>query len=134
MEEADKNIRYLGIRVNLKYEKCTFAELVITFGDYYWYDFKKHSKCRLCGDNDETINHIISGNAANWHRRTRQQMVYAQPRICPRKWYTQTPVGFTNGSPNLRPKTRSYNNQQKKKRICKIVDFAVLADHRIKLE
>ena len=37
-------------------------------------------------------------------------------------------------SPNLGPKTRSYNNQQKKKRICKIVDFAVLADHRIKIK
>ena len=28
--------------------------------------------------------------------------------------------------------TRLNNNQQKKKRICKIVDFAVTADHRIK--
>ena len=27
-----------------------------------------------------------------------------------------------------------YNNQQQKKRICKIVDFAVLADHRINLK
>ena len=42
----------------------------------------------------------------------------------------------TNGSPNLGQKTRSYNNQQKKKKkkICKIVDFAVPADHRIKLK
>ena len=31
-------------------------------------------------------------------------------------------------------KTRPYNNQQQKKRICKIVDFAVPADHRIKLK
>ena len=63
-------------------------------------------------------------------------MVYAQRRICPRKWYAQTPVGlwYTNGSPNLGTKTRSYNNQQQKKRICKIVDFAVPADHRIKLK
>ena len=31
--------------------------------------------------------------------------------------------------------TRLYNNQQKKqKRICKIVDFAVLGDHRVKLK
>ena len=30
--------------------------------------------------------------------------------------------------------TRPYNNKQKKKRICKIVDFAVPADHRIKLK
>ena len=65
-------------------------------------------------------------------------MVYAQPRTCPRKWYTQTPVGlwYINGSPNLDPKTRSYNNQRKKKekKIIKIVDFAVPADHRIKLK
>ena len=40
----------------------------------------------------------------------------------------------TNGSPNLGQKTKSYNNQQQKKRNCKIVDFAVRADHRIKLE
>ena len=61
-------------------------------------------------------------------------MVYAQPSTCPRKRHTQTPVGlwYTNGSPNLRPKTRSNNNQQKE--LCKIVDFAVLADQRIKLK
>ena len=40
----------------------------------------------------------------------------------------------THGSPNLGQTTRPYNNQQKKKRICKIVDFAVPADHRIKLK
>ena len=39
----------------------------------------------------------------------------------------------TNGSPNLSQKTRPYNNQQNKI-ICKIVDFAVPADHRIKLK
>ena len=41
----------------------------------------------------------------------------------------------THGSPNLGQKTRPYNNQQKKKkRICKIVDFAVPADEKIKLK
>ena len=39
----------------------------------------------------------------------------------------------TNGSPNLDQKTRPYSNQQKK-RTCKIVDFAVPTDHRIKLK
>ena len=39
----------------------------------------------------------------------------------------------THGLPNLGQKTRPYNNQQKK-RICKIVDCAVPADHRIKLK
>ena len=45
---------------------------------------------------------------------------------------TQTPMGFwhTNGSPNLGQTTRPYDN---KKRTCKIVDFAVPADHKIKL-
>ena len=41
---------------------------------------------------------------------------------------------YTHGSPNLGQKTKLYNNQQQKKKICKIVDFAVPADHRIKLK
>ena len=40
----------------------------------------------------------------------------------------------TYGSPNLGQKTRPYNNQLQKKRICKIVDFAIQADDRIKLK
>ena len=40
----------------------------------------------------------------------------------------------TDGSPNLGQKTRLYYNQQQKKRIWKIVDFAVPADHIIKLK
>ena len=39
-----------------------------------------------------------------------------------------------DGSPNLGQKTRAYNNQQKKKRIFKIIDFAVPDDQRIKLK
>ena len=40
---------------------------------------------------------------------------------------------YTNGSPNPGQETRLNNNQQQQKKItCKIVDFAVLADHRIK--
>ena len=42
-------------------------------------------------------------------------------------------LGHTDGSSNLGQKTRPNNNQQQKKSNCKIVDFAVLADHRIKL-
>ena len=43
----------------------------------------------------------------------------------------------THVSPNLGQKTRPYCNQKKKKkkkRICKIEDFAVPADHKIKLK
>ena len=64
-------------------------------------------------------------------------MVYAQPNTSPRKLHTQTPLGlwYTNGSPHLGQKTKPYNNQQKKKKkICKIVDFAVPANHRIELK
>ena len=45
-----------------------------------------------------------------------EQMVYAQSRIFPEEWDTQTPQGFwdTNGSPNLNQETRPYNNQQKR--------------------
>ena len=67
---------------------------------------------------------------------TTQQMVYAQPSTCPRKWHTPTPMGlwYTNRSLNPGQKTRPYNNPQKKKNMCKIVDFAVPSDHRIKLK
>ena len=41
---------------------------------------------------------------------------------------------YTNGSPNLGQKTRLNDNHQKEKRICEIVDFALPADHRIKLK
>ena len=45
---------------------------------------------------------------------------------------------ITNGSPNLGQKTRlnnnNNNNNNNNKRTCKIVDFAVPADHRIKLK
>ena len=67
-------------------------------------------------------------------------MIYAQPSICPGEWHTQTPMGLwhTNGSPNLGQKLRPYSNKKKKnrkkKRTCRIVDFAVSADHRIKLK
>ena len=58
-------------------------------------------------------------------------MVYAQPSTC-LLWDIQ----HTNGSPNPGQKTIPYNNQQqeKKKRICKIVDFAVPADHGLNLK
>ena len=40
----------------------------------------------------------------------------------------------THGSPNLGHKTRPNNNQQKTKITCRIVDFSVPEDHRIKLQ
>ena len=40
----------------------------------------------------------------------------------------------TNGPPNIGQKTRPYDNQPLKKRICQTVDFTVPADHKIKLK
>ena len=60
-------------------------------------------------------------------------MVYAQPSTCPRKCHTPMGLWHTHGSSNLCQKTRPNNNQQKN-RTCKIVDFPVPADHRIKLK
>ena len=55
------------------------------------------------------------------------------------KWYTHNSASVlendthTNGSPNLSLKTRPYNNQPKT-RICKIMDFAVPTEYRLKLK
>ena len=65
-------------------------------------------------------------------------MVQAQPNTSPGEWDTQTPLGFwhTNGSPNLGQTVGPYNSQQQQKinRTCRIEDFAVLADHKVKLK
>ena len=62
-----------------------------------------------------------------------EQMVYAQPDICSGEWLRQTPQGLwhTNGLPNLGQTTKAY---QQKIKLVKIVDFAVQADHRVKLK
>ena len=41
---------------------------------------------------------------------------------------------MTNRLPNFGQTTRLYNNQQKQKRTCRIVLFAVLTDHRVKMK
>ena len=64
-------------------------------------------------------------------------MVYAQRSICPEEWDTQTPMGFWHKMDHLISARRPdlmITNKKKKKKICKIVDFAVPADHRVKLK
>ena len=98
---------------------------------------QQNSKYRLCGDRDETINHIISECSKLAQKEYKiwlggqsdslgivqeielwpyEQMVYAQPKICPGEWDPQTLLGFwdTNWSPNFGQTTRPYNNQQKR--------------------
>ena len=74
---------------------------------------QQNSRYRLCGDRDETINHIKSE--------------------CSK--LAQTPMGFwdTNGSPNLGQATRPSDSKKKRERTCRIGDFAVLSDNRVKL-
>ena len=119
---------------------------------------QQNSKCRLCGDWDESINHIISecsklvqkeykarhdwvGKVIYWEMCKKFKFDHAS------KWYmhNSAPVlendtrkllwdfDIQTDNLNFGQKTRPHNNQQKKK-ICKIVDFAVPADHRIKLK
>ena len=119
---------------------------------------QQNSKCRVCGDREETIYHIISeccklaqkeyetrhdwvGNVIHWEMCKKFKFDHTN------KWYMHNPT------PALENNTHKFlwdfdiqmdhrisarrldliiNNQ--KKTICKIVDFAVPADHRIKLK
>ena len=119
---------------------------------------QQNSKCRLCSDRDETINHIISecsklaqreykarhnwvGKVIHWEMCKKFKFDYTN------KWYMLNPTPVQeNDSHELlwdfniqtdhlilarRPDLIIIN---KKMRTCKIVDFAVPADHRINLK
>ena len=119
---------------------------------------QQNSKCRLCSDRDETINHIISecsklaakeykarhdwvGKVIHWEMCRKFQFDHAN------KWYMHNPPPFLENDsrkhlldfniqtdpliPASRPDLIIIN---KRKRISKIVDFAVPADHRINLK
>ena len=58
-------------------------------------------------------------------------MVYAQPSTCPRKLLWDFEIQTYHQISARRPDLIKIN---KKKRTCSIVDFAVPADHRIKLK
>ena len=118
---------------------------------------QQNSKCWLCGDRDETINHIISecsklaqreykarhdwvGKVIHWEMCKKFQFDHTN------KWYMHNPAPVLENDshkllwdfdiqtdhliPARRPDLIIIN--KKKKRTCKIVDFAVPADHRIK--
>ena len=120
---------------------------------------QQNSKCRLCGDRDETINHIISecGKLAQKEYKARHdwvgKVVYWE--MCRKfqfddtnKWYMHNTAPVLENAthklqwdfniqtdriiPARRPDLIIINN--KKKKNCKIVDFAVPADHRTNLK
>ena len=119
---------------------------------------QQNSKCRLCGDRDETINHISEcsklaqkykdrhdwvGKVIHWEMCKKFKFDHAK------KWYTNNlaPV-LENDTQNLlwdfdiqtnhlisaRRRDLIIINKKKRKKICKIVVFTVPADHRIKLK
>ena len=121
---------------------------------------QQNSKCRLCSDRDETINHIISdcsklgqenkarhdwvGKVILWKMCRKFQFDHTN------KWYMHNPAPVLENNshkllwdfniltdhliPARKPDLIIINKKKKKTRICKIVDFAVLADHRINLK
>ena len=62
-------------------------------------------------------------------------MVYTKPGIRPGEWNVWTSLGFsdTNRSFNLGQTTR-FSDSQQKMRTCRVVDFAVPANYRVKLK
>ena len=64
------------------------------------------------------------------------QIVYAKARIRSGDWDTQTSLGFwdTSRSPNSSREPRPCDQRKKKERTCRIVDFSVSADHRVKIK
>ena len=119
---------------------------------------QQNSKCRMCGERDETVNHIISecSKLAQREYKTRHDWVgkVIHWELCKKlnfhhatKWYTHKPESVLENDthkilwdfeiqtdhliPARRPDLVLIN---KKKRMCHIVDFAVPADHRVKLK
>ena len=64
-------------------------------------------------------------------------MLYAQLRIRPRKWDTQNSLWDTNRSPNLGQTIRlsdCQKQQQQQMGICRIVDFVIPVELKVKLK
>ena len=121
---------------------------------------RQNSRCRLCDDRDEAINHIISecsklalkeyktrhdwvNKVIHWEIRQKFEFDYTN------KWYIHNPASVLENDTHKFPLDFNIQtdhlisakrpdliiiNNNKKKRTCKNVDFAVLADHRVKLK
>ena len=119
---------------------------------------QQNSKCRLCGYRDETTNHIISecSKLAQREYKARHDWIakVTHWEMCKKLKFDHTnKLYMPNPAPVLENATHKllwdFNVQtdhliaarrpdliiiNKKKRTCKIDDFAVSADHRIKLK
>ena len=120
---------------------------------------QQNSSCRLCGDRDETINHIISECSKlaqkeykTWHDWVGKVIHW---EVCKKlkydhtnKWNMHNPESvLENETHKLHWNFKIQTDHQipagrpdliiiinKKERTCRIVDFAVPADHRVKLK
>ena len=119
---------------------------------------QQNSRCRLCGEKDETINHIISecSKLAQKEYKTRHNLVgkVIHWELCKKmkfhhmnKWYMHNPESVLENETHKllwdfniqtdhqilakRPDLIIINT---KKTTCRIVDFAVPVDHRVKLK
>ena len=121
---------------------------------------QQNSKCRLCGDRDETINHISEcSKLAQEEYKARHDWVgkVIHWEMCKKfkfdrddKWYMHNPAPvLENDTHKLLwdfdiqtdhlisargPDFIIINKKKKKRKKENLVDFAVLADHRIKLK
>ena len=119
---------------------------------------QRNSKYRLCGDRDETINYIICecSKFAQKEYKTRYDWVskVINWEMCKKfkfdhtnKWYMHNPAPVQENDTHKPPGDFDIHSDHlisarrpdliiinKKKRTCKIVDFTVPADHRIKLK
>ena len=109
---------------------------------------QQNSRCWLCGDRHETINHIISESSklAQKEYKTRQdcmgKVIYWE--LCKKfkfdhtnKWYMHNPTSVLENDTHILlwdfdMQTEHLMNQ--KERACRIVGFTVLVDHRVKLK
>ncbi len=105
---------------------------------------QQNSKCRLCGDRDETINHIISecSTLAGTECKARHDWMI-QWDMCKKFKFDHTNKlymhkllwDFNIQTDHLIPASRpDLIIINKNESTCRIVDFAVPADHRVKLK
>ena len=124
---------------------------------------QQNSRCRLWEDRDETINHIISecSKLAQKEYKTRYNWVgkVIHWELCKKfnhtnKWYIHSPASVLKNKmhelirdfdihtdhlisarrPDLMIINKKKKKKKKKKRTCRIVNFAIPADHREKLK
>ena len=120
------------------------------------YKTQQNSKCRLGGDRDQTINHIISECSKLGQKQYKARHDWVGKvfhwEMCKKfkfdltnKWYIYNPAPVLENDTHkllwdFDIHTDHIISAKRpdliiiKKRICKIVDFAVPADHRIKLK